>query len=180
MNLTEADKIYIGLIRKLGKGDVIETRNSKTISSINLPTMTFTTFPLVTVRKTAWRLALMEMAWFISGDIKCPSELSHWWKGQLNGNGEYLNGYSQQFRGSTSYINDDLIFFDQIKFLIKEIKEHPNSRRLILSSWNSGEMSCIREINDNSNTPSTCHNSLTQFFVRDNKLHLKTYQRSMI
>jgi len=178
---TKADIIYSNLLHKiLIEGEEVETRNHKTFSSIDLPTATFDSFPLITVRKTACKKAIREMEWFLGNSEFCPEELLDWWSGQLDMSNALRYGYPSQFRFSTYFHGETgkVAFFDQIAFLIKEIKEHPASRRLILTSWNPGEMANITTTNDNPNTPTTCHNTCTQFFVRHNKLHLKTYQRS--
>jgi thymidylate synthase len=120
------------------------------------------------------------MEWFMSGYRECPEKLSKWWAGQLNHDGEYVDGYSQQFRES-SYFNrkeDDLGGFDQIAYILDGLKNHQHSRRLVMTSWNTGEMANITKTNNNPQTPSTCHSTLIQFFVVNGELHVKHYQRS--
>jgi len=160
-------------------GDEIDTRNHLTISHFDLPNTTFTEFPLVTLKKTAVKKAIKEMEWFMSGQSVCPDNLLDWWKGQLNERNQLVNGYPWQFRVS-SFANGfgELREFDQVKFILDGLKNSPNSRRLILSAWNPGEMANITKDNDNINTPTCCHSIVVQFFVRDGKLHMKTYQRS--
>lgn len=179
---TRADHIYKRLLEQITLyGDIVSTRNAVTKSHINLQPVTFHSAPLITVRKTAWKKALKEMEWFLSGNNKCPDELLDWWKGQLNEHNELVAGYGEQFRRSTfDNYNLDMgyVLFDQIDFIQKALRNNPNSRRLILTSWNPGEMANITAINDNPNTPTSCHNTMTQFFVRGGTLHMKTYQRS--
>ena len=70
------DYLYQKLLQTVSDcGDLVETRNHLTKSCCDLDSMTFTQTPLVTLRKTAWKLALREMEWFMSGDMKCPDEL---------------------------------------------------------------------------------------------------------
>jgi thymidylate synthase len=63
----------------LHDGDRVTTRNKEAISDIDGIGASFDYFPLVTLRKTAWRKAIREMEWFMSGDSKCPDELLDWW-----------------------------------------------------------------------------------------------------
>jgi thymidylate synthase len=172
MNCEQEYKYLI--YRIFNNGDELETRNHRVKSVIDYPQIIFTETPLVTVRKTAWKKAIREMEWFISGDPECPEELLDWWDGQLDKQGKYIAGYGDQLR-NFSYCNS---WFDQIEFLLKGLKEHRGSRRLIATTWNPGEMAMITEINENPNTPSTCHGSMIQCSVRDNKLHMTHYQRS--
>jgi len=174
------NRIYSNLLNSIrDNGDSVETRNSKVKTYHLLDNTTFDRFPLVTVRKTQWKKAIEEMAWFMSGDIKCPDNLLNWWKGQLNKYNELENGYSIQFRASSwdnSY--DGIYYFDQIEFILNGLRNNPNSRRLLMTVWNPGEMANITEVNDNPNTPTCCHSIVVQFFVRNGELHIKTYQRS--
>ena len=162
--------------KKLGKtlidGDVITTRGSKVHSNITLKPAIITSFPLVTTRKTAWKKAIREMEWFMSGKSECPEPLLDWWKGQLDPENFYLDGYSRQLR---SY---GLNAFDQIAYVLHGLKNNPNSRRLIITTWESYSMARITNTNNNTQTPTCCHATMLQFFVRDGKLIMNHYQRS--
>jgi thymidylate synthase len=126
------------------------------------------------------------MEWFMSGSLKCPEKLSKWWAGQLDEDGCYGDGYSYQFRNSsygldeqTGYaIGSPLGRFDQIAYILNGLKNHQHSRRLVMTSWNTGEMAEITKTNNNPQCPSTCHGSLIQFFVVNGELHIKHYTRS--
>lgn len=167
-----ADVCYYSLIGQvLEYGDLIETRNHAAYSLIDSDTIIFHKTPLVTLRKTAWRKALREMEWFLSGDPKCPVELLDWWDGQLSKNQCYYYGYGDQLR------NFDYTF-DQIQSLLEGIKAHPYSRRHVITTWNPREMSIITKVNGNQKTPTTCHGTIIQYFVRNGKLSARTYQRS--
>jgi len=169
------DEEYYWLLRMIDeRGDELETRNARVKSVIDCDQIVFTETPLVTVRKTAWKKAIREMEWFLSGNQKCPDELLDWWDGQLDKTGRYWAGYGDQLR-NFSCPNG---WFDQIEFLLKGLKEHRGSRRLVATTWNPGEMAMITEINENPNTPAACHATIIQCFVRDNKLHITHYQRS--
>lgn len=170
--MTAADLIYINLLRTIKEeGDIRPSRNHPVQSHFGLPIVTFDSFPLVTARKTAWKLAIREMEWFLSGDPRCPDELLRWWDGQLSPDGCYYGGYGEQFR----HFSDG---FDQIRELQKGLVEHPNSRRLLIATWNPADMSRIMEWNDNEKTPTTCHTTVAQFYACGGKLSMKSYQRS--
>jgi len=180
MSMTQADRIYTSLLNTIIiGGEQVSTRNSDTTSHFTLPNVTFTEFPLVTLRKTAVRKAILEMEWFMSGQSKCPVPLLDWWNGQLDQDGFLIDGYAAQFRQFTMEDSDGYVTkFDQVRFILEGLRNFPNSRRLLLSCWNPGEMANIIESNNNPNTPTCCHSIVVQFFVRSGRLHMKTYQRS--
>lgn len=150
-------------------GEIVKGRNSLTKRVLNQK-IVFDSTPLVSVRRTAWKSALREMEWFLSGssNIKDLHEGVHkWWKPWADENGEIHNNYSKQLR----YMTDDL--FDQIAYLQNAIKNHPFGRRSVITTWNTAEMASPK-------TPITnCHGTVIQAFVDgNNKLHLTMYQRS--
>lgn len=160
------------LMLAMTDGDFVTARNAETQRLFDAPPMIFTETPLITTRKTAWKMALREMEWFLSGDPQCPAELLPWWQDQLDPNGcFYFCGYGQQLRAWDEW-------FDQVQYLIDGLKAHPTSRRHILTTWNAGEMKDITEINRNPATPTTCHTTIAQFFVRSGHLYMTSYQRS--
>ena len=170
--MTNSDLIYINLLRAIKEeGDIRPSRNHPVQSHFGLPIVKFDSFPLVTVRRTAWKLAIKEMEWFLSGNPKCPDDLLGWWRDQLSPAGYYYGGYGYQLRN----FND---WFDQVICLLESLNRHQNSRRLLLTTWNPADMSRIAEWNDNDKTPTTCHTTVAQFYVCGGKLSMKSYQRS--
>lgn len=176
--MTLCDIEYREIIREIVHcGDFVDSRNAPVKSLIDYRQIVFRETPLVTWRKTAWKKAIREMEWFMSGDSLCPIELRDWWDGQLNLKGRYICGYGDQLR---SFYEDQIIDsgFDQVRYLLEGLRDHRNSRRLVISTWNAKDMAEITSYNDNPKTPSCCHGSLIQCHVRDGELHMTQYQRS--
>lgn len=129
----------------LACGEEITTRNSVTMRKCNLMA-TFKQTPLVTLRKTAWKNALREFEWFMSGsnDIKdLHPSVHHWWEPWANESGYIHNNYSKQFRrfdgagfGPTMVPKS----VDQIEYMINSLKNHPFSRRNVITTWHTHDM----------------------------------------
>lgn len=170
--MNPTDFAYRNLVETiLTHGDDVSTRGHDTLSIVHAPNYVFNRFPLVTLRKTAAMKAIREMEWFMSGDPGCPKDLMDWWDGQLNPGGYYRLGYPTQFRSADGY-------FDQVHFVLNALRNNPASRRIVLTAWNPGDMAEITERNGNPRTPTTCHSTVVQFFVRAGKVHMTSYQRS--
>jgi thymidylate synthase len=126
-------------------------------------------FPMVTTKKLHLKSIIYELLWFLKGDtnIKYLNEngVSIWdeWADQ---HGELGPVYGKQWR---SWTGPDGKVHDQITDLIDQIKKNPDSRRLIVSAWNVGELSKMALM--------PCH-TLFQFYVADGKLSCQLYQRS--
>lgn len=126
-------------------------------------------FPLLTTKKLHWKSIVHELLWFLKGDtnIKYLQDNNvRIWNEWADENGELGPVYGKQWR---SWEGKDGKTFDQMKNLINEIKNNPDSRRLIVSAWNVGKI-------DEMALP-PCH-LLFQFYVNDGKLSLQLYQRS--
>lgn len=178
------DTKYAQLIKNiLDNGDCIETRNSKVKRTI-AEKVTFSDTPLISVRKTAWKNALREWEWFMSGSNNINDlheSVRHWWKPWANENNEVPYNYSKQFRGFHG--QDDAIHWsfgpevvDQVYLLIEGIKKHPYSRRNLITTWNTTEMHLASKL---PNGITNCHSTIIQAFVtQEGRLSLVTYQRS--
>lgn len=164
---------YARHIHSILGSDEMDSRNCATYTNTRLPGIVIDRTPLVTVRSTAYRKALLEMEWFLSGERRCPDALLDWWEGQLNDDDEYVGGYSEQLR----YSGVDCSF-DQVLAIQNSLKTNPNSRRLLMTTWNPSDMFNITKLNDNAKTPTCCHSVIVQFFVRNGTLHMTSYQRS--
>lgn len=164
------DEMYADLIARCLAGSKVTTRNSVCYRT-RCVRYTFTSTPLVGIRRVAWRTCLREWEWFMSGsnDIGDLHEsVRPWWEPWAR-YGVVPFNYSVQFRRAG--VGRDTV--DQIDYLIDSLTKHPNSRRAVVTTWHAPDML-------NLNCPITnCHNTMTQCFVEpDNTLHMKTYQRS--
>ena len=177
-----ADLLYAELVRALlTEGERVTTRNSSVYRLFAPDIFRFASFPLVQLRKTAWKKALREMEWFMSGDHQCPDELKDWWAGQLSEQMTLEDGYPDQLRWSATRGDGR---HDQIHGVMGALKHSPFSRRILLTTWNPGDMAAITQTNENPNTPTTCHGTMVQYSVsagpdgKPKTLNVYHYQRS--
>ena len=126
-------------------------------------------FPLVTTKKLHLRSIIHELLWFLSGDSNIRYLKDNGvsiWDGWADEKGELGPIYGVQWR---SWPKPDGGTVDQIADVVAQIRENPDSRRIIVSAWNAAEI-------DNMALP-PCH-CLFQFHVADGKLSCQLYQRS--
>ncbi len=126
-------------------------------------------FPMVTTKKLHLRSIIHELLWFLSGDTNIRYLKENGvkiWDEWADENGDLGPVYGSQWR---SWPSADGRHIDQISQVIEQIKNTPDSRRLIVSAWNVGEI-------DNMALP-PCH-AFFQFYVADGKLSCQLYQRS--
>ncbi|SCX82329.1 thymidylate synthase [Nitrosospira sp. Nl5] len=126
-------------------------------------------FPLVTTKKCHVKSIIHELLWFLRGDTNIKylkdNGVSIWdeWADENGGLGPI---YGRQWR---SWPGPDGQHIDQITQVIEQIRNNPDSRRIIVSSWNVGELHEMKL--------SPCH-ALFQFYVAGGKLSCQLYQRS--
>ena len=126
-------------------------------------------FPLVTTKKCHLKSIIHELLWFLQGDtnIKYLNDNGvSIWDEWADKNGDLGPIYGYQWR---SWPSTDGQLIDQIAQVIRQIKDSPDSRRMIVSAWNVGELSKMK-------LP-PCH-ALFQFYVANGKLSCQLYQRS--
>jgi len=126
-------------------------------------------FPLVTTKKCHLKSIIHELLWFLQGgtNIKYLNDNGvSIWNEWADENGNLGPIYGCQWR---SWPKTDGQYVDQITQVIKQIKETPDSRRMIVSAWNVGDL-------DKMKLP-PCH-AFFQFYVADGKLSCQLYQRS--
>jgi len=126
-------------------------------------------FPLVTTKKTHLKSILHELLWFLQGDTNIGYLTDNGvriWNEWADENGDLGPVYGAQWRSWAAQAGRRS---DQIQQLIEQIRTTPDSRRMIVSAWNVGEI-------DKMALP-PCH-AFFQFYVADGKLSCQLYQRS--
>lgn len=126
-------------------------------------------FPLVTTKKLHLKSIIHELIWFLRGDSNIAYLKENGvsiWDEWADEQGELGPVYGVQWR---SWPKPDGGHIDQISQLVQQIKANPDSRRLIVSAWNVGEI-------ENMALP-PCH-AFVQFYVAEGKLSCQLYQRS--
>ncbi len=126
-------------------------------------------FPLLTTKKLHLRSILVELLWFLRGDTNTEFLHQHKvsiWDEWADEQGDLGPVYGKQWR---SWARRDGGTIDQIQQVQQQIRETPDSRRLIVSAWNVGEIEQM--------ALPPCH-LLFQFYVADGRLSCQLYQRS--
>jgi len=126
-------------------------------------------FPCITTKKLHLKSIIHELLWFLKGDTNVKYLQDNGvriWNEWADDKGELGHVYGYQWR---SWPKPDGSHIDQISQLIHDIKTNPNSRRLIVSAWNVGDI-------ENMALP-PCH-AFFQFYVINGKLSCQLYQRS--
>lgn len=126
-------------------------------------------FPLLTTKKLHLKSIIYELLWFLRGDTNLKYLHEHKvsiWDEWADPDGELGHIYGYQWRSWPGYNGE---FTDQISQVVYDIKNNPDSRRLIVSAWNVADLG-------NMNLP-PCH-VLFQFYVAEGRLSLQLYQRS--
>lgn len=126
-------------------------------------------FPMLTTKKIHLKSILHELLWFLKGDTNIAYLKEHGvsiWDEWADAEGNLGPVYGSQWR---SWPTADGKHIDQISQVIQQIKKNPDSRRMIVSAWNVGEI-------DKMKLP-PCH-AFFQFYVADGKLSCQLYQRS--
>ncbi|MCV9899166.1 MULTISPECIES: thymidylate synthase [Exiguobacterium] len=166
-------KQYHDLCRHiLDQGVVKEDRTGTGTTSVFGYQMRFNLqegFPLITTKKLHIRSIIHELLWFISGETNVRYLQENGvriWNEWADEEGNLGPVYGSQWR---SFPRPDGSSVDQLAQVIEQIKTNPDSRRLIVSAWNPGQL-------DEMALP-PCH-LLFQFYVADGKLSCQLYQRS--
>jgi thymidylate synthase len=126
-------------------------------------------FPLVTTKKLHLKSIIYELLWFLRGETNVAYLHEHGvkiWDEWADAAGDLGPIYGRQWR---SWPSPDGGTVDQIAEVVRQVRETPDSRRILVSAWNVGELSLM--------ALSPCH-ALFQFYVYDGRLSCQLYQRS--
>jgi thymidylate synthase len=126
-------------------------------------------FPLVTTKKLHLRSIIYELLWFLKGETNIKYLKDHdvsIWDEWADAQGNLGPVYGKQWR---SWPTADGRHIDQLSQVVQQLKTNPNSRRILVSAWNVGELDQMALL--------PCH-ALFQFYVADGRLSCQLYQRS--
>jgi thymidylate synthase len=126
-------------------------------------------FPLVTTKKLHLRSIIYELLWFLKGETNIKYLKDHdvsIWDEWADAKGDLGPVYGKQWR---SWPTADGRHIDQLSQVVQALKTNPNSRRILVSAWNVGELDQMALL--------PCH-ALFQFYVADGRLSCQLYQRS--
>ncbi len=126
-------------------------------------------FPLVTTKRVHWKAVVHELLWFLRGETNARSLQEAGvsiWDEWASPEGDLGPIYGYQWR---SWPTPDGRHIDQIAEVLRQIREAPDSRRMIVSAWNVGDLPRM--------ALAPCH-ALFQFYVADGRLSCQLYQRS--
>ena len=126
-------------------------------------------FPLVTTKKLHLRSIIYELLWFLKGETNIKYLKDHdvsIWDEWADAKGDLGPVYGKQWR---SWPTADGRHIDQLSQVVQALKTNPNSRRILVSAWNVGELDQMARL--------PCH-ALFQFYVADGRLSCQLYQRS--
>lgn len=164
---------YEDLVRKiLTEGTLKSDRTGTGTISLFGQQMRFNlkdSFPLLTTKTVFFKGLAYELLWFLKGstNVRWLQEHNvHIWDEWADENGDLGHIYGYQWRSWPDYDGGHI---DQIAEVVRQIKDTPDSRRIIVSAWNVADLSRM-------NLP-PCH-LLFQFYVADGRLSLQLYQRS--
>jgi thymidylate synthase len=126
-------------------------------------------FPLLTTKKLHLKSIIVELLWFLRGDTNVAWLQEHGvriWNAWADEHGELGPVYGRQWR---SWPTPDGRTIDQMSSMVEQIRAQPDSRRMVVSAWNVGELDRM--------ALAPCH-CLFQFYVADGRLSCQLYQRS--
>jgi thymidylate synthase len=172
-------KVYLDLLQKIMEEGVQKhDRTGTGTKSIFGHQMRFNLaegFPLLTTKKIFLKAIIYELLWFLKGDTNIKYLKDNGvtiWDEWADENGDLGPVYGKQWRAWKGYNGET---YDQISYAVDQIKNQPDSRRIIVSGWNVADLQGL--IKGEKSAPPPCH-TMFQFYVANNKLSCQLYQRS--
>lgn len=172
-------KIYLDLLQKImDEGVEKHDRTGTGTKSIFGYQMRFDLakgFPLLTTKKVHLKSIIYELLWFLKGETNIKWLNEHGvtiWDEWADENGDLGPVYGKQWRAWRGYNGET---YDQISYVVDQIKNNPDNRRMIVSGWNVADLQNL--IAGKKTAPPPCH-TMYQFYVANNKLSCQLYQRS--
>jgi thymidylate synthase len=170
-------RIYLELMREaLDHGVVKSDRTGTGVRSLFGRQIRFNLaqgFPLVTTKELHLKSIVRELAWFLRGETNIKYLKDHGvsiWNEWADANGDLGPVYGKQWRDWEGPVKGKRKrTYDQIAWVIDEIRRNPDSRRLVVSAWNVAEIERMKL--------APCH-CLFQFYVSGGRLSCQLYQRS--
>ena len=166
-------KQYLDLMRQIRQhGTRKEDRTGTGTLSVFGPQLRFDLgagFPLVTTKKIHLRSVVYELLWFLRGETNVAWLRDHGvtiWDEWADEHGELGPVYGKQWR---SWLTRDGRTIDQISAAVDQLRRNPDSRRIMVSAWNVGDLKDMALM--------PCH-ALFQFYVAGGRLSCQLYQRS--
>jgi thymidylate synthase len=172
-------KVYLDLLQKIMDDGVQKTdrtgTGTKSIFGYQMRFNLAEGFPLMTTKKVHLKSIIYELLWFLQGDtnIKYLNDNGvRIWDEWADANGDLGPVYGKQWRAWKGYNGET---YDQISYVVDQIKNNPDNRRMIVSGWNVADLQSL--IAGKKTAPPPCH-TMFQFYVANNKLSCQLYQRS--
>jgi len=179
-------QIYLDLLNKLlTEGQIKGDRTGSGTRSIFGHQMRFDLaqgFPLLTTKKVHFKSIIHELLWFLKGDTNIAYLQQHGvkiWNEWADENGDLGAIYGAQWRSWTTPAGEKI---DQLAQLMQQLRDTPNSRRMVVSAWNVADLpderfSPQQNVKQGKMALAACH-ALFQFYVANGKLSCQLYQRS--
>lgn len=172
-------KVYLDLLQKImDEGVEKHDRTGTGTKSLFGYQMRFNLadgFPLLTTKKVHIKSIIYELLWFLKGDTNVKWLNEHGvtiWDEWADEKGDLGPVYGKQWRAWRGYNGET---YDQISYVVDQIKNNPDNRRMIVSGWNVADLQSL--IAGKKTAPPPCH-TMFQFYVANNKLSCQLYQRS--
>ena len=174
-----ADESYLDLLEHIMKNGVTKTdrtgTGTKSLLGYQMRFNLADGFPLMTTKKIHLKSIIYELLWFLKGDTNVKWLNEHGvtiWDEWADQNGDLGPVYGKQWRAWKGYNGET---YDQISYVVDQIKNNPDNRRMIVSGWNVADLQAL--IAGKKTAPPPCH-TMFQFYVANNKLSCQLYQRS--